>query len=128
MLQSLRKVTTYLCSRWDCDLVGKSGCHIRFVNDRRNFIMFAGKYDRYRYKSAFGKDHIRLKFFDQSLCFTESFQYAEWIGKVLNTEIAAQFTGRDSVVRDAEWLDELFFDSLIRANIPKDVESERYWG
>ena len=41
---------------------------------------------------------------------------------------AAQFTGRDSVIRDAEWLDELFFDSLIRANILNIVsEFQKTW-
>ena len=35
----------------------------------------------------------------------------------MNTEIAAQLSGRDTMVRNPEWFDQIFFDAVVRADI-----------
>ena len=83
------------------------------MDNYRDFALLSGEDNRYRYKSAFGEDHIRFQIFDQFSGFTEAFDYTERICKVLYAEVTSEFAGRDSVVRNTEWFDEFLFNAVI---------------
>ena len=112
-LQSFRKVAADLCSRRYGNLIRKSGSHIRLMDDHRNLAPFAGKNDRNGDESSFGEDHIRFQVLDQDAGFMEALQNTERIREVLHAEVAAQLSGRNSVIRDAERFDQFLFNPVV---------------
>ena len=62
------------------------------MDDDRHVIVFPGKYDRYGDETSFGEDDIRFQIMNQLMSLPKSFEYAEGVGKILDAEIAAQFT------------------------------------
>ena len=93
IIYSFWKVTADFCGGRKAKLISKSRSHIRFMNDCRNVAFSCGNYHWYCYEATFGKDYIRMKNLYKFFRFAESFDYTEWICKVLNAEIAAKFTG-----------------------------------
>ena len=63
------------------------------MDNGRNMTAFTGKNNRNGYEATFGKDYIRMKNLYKFFRFAESFDYTEWICKVLNAEVATKFTG-----------------------------------
>ena len=87
------------------------------MDDHRDFAPFSGENDRNRDESSFGEDHVRLQVLDQDTCFVESFQHTKRICEVLYAEIAAQLSGRNTMIGDAEGLDEFLLDPIIRTYV-----------
>ncbi len=87
------------------------------MNDRRHVAALACKNDRDRDESAFGEDHIRIQELDKSLGFSKSFDYPERVSEVLHTEIAAQLSGRDTMVGNTKLFDQFLLNAVVRADI-----------
>ena len=87
------------------------------MDDHRDFAPFSCENDRNRDEPSFGKDYVRLQVLDQDACFAESLQYTKGICEVLHAEIAAQLSGRNTMIRDAERLDEFLFYPVIRTYV-----------
>ena len=85
--------------------------------DDRNTASFSGKYDRDRYEAAFGKDNVRLQDLHKFFRFVHALKNTEWVGKILETEIAAELSGGNPMIRDAELLNQFLLDSVIGADI-----------
>ena len=113
----LREIAAHLHCGRNGKFVGKSGCHIRLMDDDRHFTLLSCHNHWNRHKSSFGEDHIRFEKLDQLLRFAKAFQHPEGICKVLDTEIAAQFSGGYPVIGDPELLDQLLLDSVIGADV-----------
>ena len=87
------------------------------MDDRRHAAALSCQHDRDRDETAFGEYYIRIEEFDEFLCFAESFYHTERIGKVLQTEITAQFSGRDTMVGNPELFDQFLLDSVIGTDV-----------
>ena len=54
----LREVAAYLSGNRDTQLIGKTRCHIGFMDDTGNVQSRSCPYDRYADETAFGKDNV----------------------------------------------------------------------
>ena len=60
MRDRFREVTADFDSRWNCQFICQARCHIRLMNNDRNFASLSSKNNWNRNKSAFRKNNIRL--------------------------------------------------------------------
>ena len=113
----LREITADLCGSRKRQLVCQPRSHIGFMDNRRNMAFFCCLHHRYSDKSAFGKYHIRLQFFQNFFCFGKALDHTEGIGEVLPVKITAQFSGGDTVIGDPHLLNQFFFNPVIGTDI-----------
>ena len=64
-------------------------------------------------KSAFGKYDIRPMKLNQLSGLAISFNNAEWVRKIFDVKIPAEFTGGDTIIGNSCSFDQFPFDSLI---------------
>lgn len=113
----LRKVAADLRGSWDGQLVCESRCHVGFVDDHGDMQLLGCLNHRDGHKAALGKDDIRPDFLEHFFRLEEALYHAERICEIFQIKVAAQLSGCDTVIGDAEFLDQLFFDSVVRADI-----------
>ena len=87
------------------------------MDDGRNLTFLSCKDDRNGNESAFGEDNIRFQKLDQLLGFSESPDNTEGVGEVLQTKIAAELSGRNSMVWNAESLNEFFLNAVVGTDL-----------
>ena len=112
-----REVAAYLGSGRDAEPVGQARRHVGFVDDAGDMKSSGCTDDGNCHKTSFGEDNIRFQFFQNGYRFVESLLDTERIRKVFKVKIPAEFAGRNPIVRDPQFGDELFFDPVIGSDI-----------
>ena len=89
ILESFWEIATYFSCFSHSNLVGKAGCHIRFVDNYWNMTASGGKNNRYRHEASLRKYDIRFDFFHKSLSLKKSMKHTEWIRQILKTSVSS---------------------------------------
>ena len=131
----LREIAADFCCGGEAKPVGKTRGHVGFVDNGRNFAFFCRNHNRNGDETAFGKYDVRLELFQDLLRLAKTFQDPERVGEVFEVKVAAQFAGRNSVVGNAELLDEFALDPFVGTDVgdlvaclPEGREQGDIWG
>ena len=89
VLECFWEIAAYFSCFSHSNLVGKSWCHIRFVDNHWNMTASSGKNNRYRHEASLRKYDIRFDFFHKSLSLKKSMKHTEWIRQILKTSVSS---------------------------------------
>ena len=112
-----REITADLFRNRNAQLVGKPGCHIRFMYDTGDMQRCSGADHGNTDKASLGKNDIRIDLFQIFSGFAKALDHSERIRKIFNVQVTAKLSRCDSVIGNIEICDQLLFNAFIGADI-----------